>query len=226
MITVVGLGPSDYKQISVGARKAIRSAPTVFVRTSRHPAINGLAKDGIKFISFDNIYESAKSFDEVYSRIAKLVLEEASRSAEVVYAVPGHPLIGEESVRILLREASNKRIPIRIVGSESFIEASLEALGIVLGEGLKILDALALGKVRPDLEMGNLIYQVYDKLIASEVKLALMEVYPDDYQISIISAAGTPEQEVREIPLFELDRYEFDHLTTVYIPPMGDQSER
>lgn len=226
MITVVGLGPSDCKEISVGAREVLRSAPTVFVRTSRHPAVDDLVADGIRIIPLDEIYESSKSFDEVYSRIAERIINEANQSTSVVYAVPGHPLIGEESVRILMHEASKKGIRVRIVGSESFIEASLEALGVVLGESLKIIDALSLDRVQPDPDSGNLIYQIYDKLIASDVKLALMETYPDDYLVSIISAAGTQEQKVHTISLFMLDRYEFNHLTTVYIPPMGDRRVR
>ena len=172
--------------------------------------------------SFDSIYESADSFEKVYEQIAERVLEEAGRR-DVLYAVPGHPLVGEASVRLLMEEVRKRGIEYRVIGSESFIEASLEALGIGIEEGIKIIDALSLDSVSPDTDVGNLIYQVYDRHVASETKLKLMERYPDDFEITIISAAGAPEQRVETIPLYQLDRCECDHLTTVYIP--GVQNE-
>ena len=219
MITILGLGPLGIDQMSMGAYRALRSAPIVFVRTSRHPAVDELAAEGITMESFDSIYESADSFEHVYEQIAERVLEEAGRR-DVLYAVPGHPLVGEASVSLLMEEARKKGIECRVIGSESFIEASLEALGIGIDEGIKIIDALSLDSVSPDTDIGNLIYQVYDRQVASETKLKLMEHYPDDFEIMVVSGAGGPEQRVETIPLYQLDRCECDHLTTVYVPEM------
>ena len=35
-----------------------------------------------------------------------------------------------------------------------------------------------------------IIAQVYDAFIASDVKLTLMEKYPDDYEVMIVTGAG------------------------------------
>ena len=203
--------------MSMGAYRILRSAPIVFMRTSRHPAVDELAAEGITMESLDSIYESAGSFEQVYERIAQRVLQEAEHR-DVVYAVPGHPLVGEASVSLLMEEARKRGIECRVIGSESFIEASLEALGIGIDEGIKIIDALSLDSVSPDTDVGNLIYQVYDRHVASETKLKLMERYPDDFEITVISGAGTPGQKVETVPLYQLDRCECDHLTTVYVP--------
>jgi tetrapyrrole methylase family protein/MazG family protein len=202
----------------VGAYRVIRSAPIVFVRTARHPVVEELAEEGICLESLDHIYESRATFEEVYAAIANRILDEAEQSGDVVYAVPGHPLVGEESVRFLLEEASRRGIEVRVVGSESFIEASLEALGIGLESGLKIIDALSLDRVSPARDSGNLIYQVYDREIASRVKLKLMERYPDEFEVILICGAGTSNQEIKRVPLYELDHCDCDHLTTVYLP--------
>jgi len=220
VITVVGLGPSGFSRLSMGACRVIRSAPIVFVRTARHPVVDELAAEGVCLESLDYLYESLDAFEEVYAAIADRILREAEESGDVVYAVPGHPLVGEESVRILLDEARARGIEVRIIGSESFIEASLEALGLSLDSGLKIIDALSLDLVSPSPDAGNLIYQVYDREIASCVKLSLMERYPDEFEVMLISGAGTPGQEVRSIPLYQLDRCDCDHLTTLYVPPL------
>jgi len=219
VIVIVGLGPLDRSCISVGAYEVIRSAPTVFVRTARHPAVDDLAAEGIAFESLDYIYESAATFEEVYARIAARILEEAPERGDVVYAVPGHPLVGEASVRVLIEEARRKGLELRIVGSESFIEAALEALGLSLDPGLKILDALSVDQVCLDQDVGNLIYQVYSRDIASKVKLKLMERYADDFEVTVISGAGASERKVQTMPLYQLDRCHCDHLTSVYVPP-------
>src|SRR5258708_7681648 len=103
MITLIGLGPADAGGPSVGARQALRAATVLFVRTTRHPAVAALGEEGIGFEGLDNLYESGESFDSVYEAIASRIIE-AARTCEgdVALAVPGHPLVAEESVRRLL----------------------------------------------------------------------------------------------------------------------------
>jgi tetrapyrrole methylase family protein/MazG family protein len=145
------------------------------------------------------------------------VLDRA-RQADITYAVPGHPLIGERSVALIVERAGNEGIPVRFAGSGSFIEACLEALAIPVGKGLKLIDALAIDESPPSPDCPNLIYQVYDRPAASAVKLALMRVYPDEFEVYLISGAGTETQTVERLPLYTLDRREYNHLTSVYVP--------
>ena len=66
-----------------------------------------------------------------------------------------------------------------------------------------------------------LIAQVYDAFSASEVKLTLMEKYRDDYPVTIVTAAGSSQEQLRTVPLYELDQVaEINNLTTVYVPPV------
>lgn len=217
VISIVGLGPSNHEHTSVGAWESLLAAPTVFVRTARHPVVDELRTRGVKLTSFDSLYDEAESFDQVYEGIVSRLLDEAA-SGDVVYAVPGHPLVGERAVGILMTRAKEAGVEVKLVGSESFIEPVLEAVGVGFDVGLKILDALSLEEAHPDPDVPNLIYQVYDRSIASDVKLALMAIYPDDFEVTVITGAGTDHLEVRPVPLFELDRGEFSHLSSVYIP--------
>lgn len=219
MITIAGLGPSGSDSLSTGAYRVIRNAPVVFVRTAHHPAVDDLEAEGITLISMDDIYESSDTFRDVYDRIADRILAEAS-DHDVVYAVPGHPLMGEQAVEIILRKARELGIEVRVIGSASFIEASMEALLTGLDSGLKIIDALSMDTINCDTKIGNLIYQVYNRAIASDVKLALMEDYPDDFEIRVVVGAGTTSQQVVDLPLYMLDRRDWNHLTTVYVPPL------
>ncbi|MCK9906296.1 nucleotide pyrophosphohydrolase, partial [Frankia sp. Cpl3] len=65
-------------------------------------------------------------------------------------------------------------------------------------------------------------------MIASDVKLTLMEVYPDEYPVTVATAVGIAGMEqIEEILLYELDRVEhLGNLSLVYVPPTADESVR
>jgi tetrapyrrole methylase family protein/MazG family protein len=72
-----------------------------------------------------------------------------------------------------------------------------------------------------------IIGQVYDAFSASDVKLTLMEKLPDDYEVYIVTAAGSSQEKVTKCALFELDRQmELSNLTSVYVPPVKDEALR
>ncbi|GAA3317944.1 hypothetical protein GCM10020331_018730 [Ectobacillus funiculus] len=67
--------------------------------------------------------------------------------------------------------------------------------------------------------------QVYDAFIASEVKLTLMEMLPDEYEVYIVTAAGTSFESLKKVPLHELDHEaELNNLTSVYVPPVKEKN--
>lgn len=220
MITLIGLGPADAGAMSVAARDALRAAPRLFLRTAIHPAAEDLASEGVRFESFDGLYETLTSFEEIYETIVVRLLDEAA-NGDLAYAVPGHPLVAEETVRRLIPRARESGIPVKVIGSASFIEPALAALDISLSGGLLLIDALSLPAVPPRPEVGLLLYQVYDSATASTVKLALMEEFPDDWEVRVVRGAGVAAAErVESLPLHRLDRVEVDHLTVVYVPPL------
>ena len=219
-ITIVGLGPGDYKQLSLEALDILKEAETLVLRTEKHPVVDRIREMGIIFTSCDDIYDSGESFDDTYDRISDRVLKLCSERGHVVYAVPGHPLVAEKSVELINAKAGAD-IQIRLISALSFIDVILSALRIDPAYGLKIVDGLSIKIQKPDQKCGNIITQVYDRLVASEVKLMLMDYYVDDFEICVIRAAGVEGQErILKIPLYELDRIEWvDYLTSVYVPP-------
>ena len=63
------------------------------------------------------------------------------------------------------------------------------------------------------------VTQAYDPVIASDAKLALMAHYPDDCGIVFLHNLALPDESIRRIPLYELDRQkDIDHLTSVFVP--------
>jgi len=212
-ITIVGLGPGRPGDLTLEANEVIRTAATVWLRTRVHPTVSALPA-GPELRDFDHYYEECDDFATVYERICS-DLERMGAQGDVVYAVPGHPLVGEATVRKLLERSAAGGPSVRLVAGLSFIERVCAAIGIdPLEAGLQIVDALD-----PVLEPSRpaLCAQIYSRRIASALKLSLLELYPPDHQVALAGDGGA----VWHGPLCELDRAErFDHLSSLYLPAL------
>ena len=220
MIKIVGLGPGSPEALTIGAVKALEESGNLYFRTEKHPTVDYL-KQGLKYFkTCDNYYEEGSSFDEVYSNIARDMIEEYKKHGELVYAVPGHPLVAERSVLNLINLCNENNIEYKILPAVSFVDAMMDRLQIDPIEGLKIIDAFDIKNQILDKRIGTIITQVYNPLIASEVKLELLEYYHDETEIYYVRAAGIEgEESIRKIPIYELDMQEdIDYLTSVYVP--------
>jgi len=223
VVHVLGLGPGPAGLITLETMKLLEDAGEVLVRTSSHPCVEELQARGVRMRFMDRHYEEGGSMEEVYSSIAGEVVQQARDRGEVYYATPGFSLLAERSVQLLLQDEG---VDVRVHGAVSFFDATLSALGLDAVEGMLLLDGGRLlqgGYSILDPRVGTLLSQVDSRLKASEVKLALLEVYPPSHTVAVVSAAGTPDELVAELALEELDRQErFDHLTTIYIPAVEE----
>lgn len=220
-ITVVGLGAGNWQDMTLGAINVLKQSDRIFLRTEKHPVVEYIKSQGINYKSFDNFYEKGRTFEEVYSSIVEFLIEEAGKG-DVVYAVPGNPAVAETSVSMLLDTAETKEINVEIIPGMSFVETIYTRLGINPVNGLQIIDGLRIDDAIIETSKGCIITQVYDRLVAGEVKLALMKYYPDDHPVWVIKAVGVDKQErIEKIHLYELDRQSFiDYLTSIYVLPL------
>ena len=222
-ITIVGLGPGDPRHLTQEAWSVLEMVREVWLRTKHHPTVAGLPPH-LTLHSFDYLYEEAEDFAQVYEAIANEVLRLGQRPEGVVYAVPGHPLVGEATVRLILPQAEGAGMAVHVVEGLSFIEPTLTPLRMDALAGLQVYDAVELAaRYHPPLnpDLPALVGQLYSRALATDVKLTLMNQYPDEHEVTLVHAAGTPEQRVIRLPLYELDRHDdVAHLTTLYVPPL------
>lgn len=220
MIKVVGLGPGAREALTLGTIDALKGRGKVYIRTEKHPTVDYLREIGLEFETFDYLYETIDNFDDVYSSIVNAIISSHKEGMDIIYAVPGHPLVAERSVSLLMNKCKEEGISLEIVPAVSFIDAMMESLKIDAVDGIKIIDAFDIKNQIFDKRVGNIITQVYNKLIASEVKLALLLYYPEDMEIYFVRSAGIKKDEsIRKIFLYELDRQDdIDYLTSLYIP--------
>src|SRR5437016_5059155 len=208
-ITIVGLGPGEWHDLTLQAytilARAAAEGQTVYFRTLIHPTVERLRAEitELRCESFDHYYDESQNWETLYQQIAEEVCTLAGRplreAQPVIYAVPGHPLIGEASVQRVLTLARERGLSTSIVAGVSFLEPVCTALELdPLESGTQIVDATTLaalstdeiaGKIIPTLPL--LVAQVYNRRIASAVKLALSELYPDEWPVKLVTAALT-----------------------------------
>ncbi len=222
-ITILGLGPGEPGLLTREAWEIMSRAAEVYLRTRRHPTVGGLPAH-LVLHDFDHLYEGADDFSTVYGAIAEQIVSLGQRDEGVLYAVPGHPLVGELSVQGILGRARTAGLQVKLVEGISFVEPVLSVLGIDGLSGLQLADATDLAAAHhPNLDPDRpaLIGQLYDRRLASEVKLTLMNAYPEDWAVTLVRAAGVEGGASITVPLYELDRgHACDHLTTLYVPPL------
>lgn len=220
MLKIMGLGPGAYEALTIGALKELKNNKNIYFRTEKHPTVDFLKDEGIKFESYDHAYEKYDSFDDVYKYIAEDLITKIKDDEDLIYAVPGHPLVAEKSVINLIELCKENNVQYEVLPAVSFVDAMMEALQVDPIEGVKIIDAFEMKNQILDKRVGTIITQVYNNFIASEVKLRLLEGYEDDTEIIFVRAAGVEGLEsIRKIPLYELDWQEdIDYLTSIYIP--------
>ncbi len=232
-ITLLGLGPGDPAKLTREAWDVITSADEIWLRTRQHPTIASLPPalskvegSSLEIFSFDDLYEKGESFESVYAAIVEKVLELGRREQGVVYAVPGDPFVAEATGPEIAKRARSLGLPLKIVNGLSFLEPVFAALGLDPYPRLVLMDALELSQAHvpafpPD--MPALIAQIYSRMIAAEVKMTLNAVYPDEHPVRLVHAAGTKDEIVEDIPLYEIDRSPHTGLLTVlYLPPLGE----
>lgn len=221
-ITVVGLGPGAVGNLSLETMGLLQSCEQVILRTAVHPTVSELKKQHVKFTSCDDLYEKAASFEEVYNSVVERVLATAQKG-DVVYAVPGSPLVAEKTVVLLRQAAKEQGVRLVIKPSMSFLDLAYVELGIDPIAGLQIIDAQDFGEIASAGQHPLMITQVYSQMVASDLKIALMDVLPDEHEIYFLRNLGLPDEECRPIKLYELDRQaNIDHLTSAYIPPFAE----
>ncbi|GAC1349271.1 MAG: nucleoside triphosphate pyrophosphohydrolase [Ktedonobacteraceae bacterium] len=254
-ITILGLGPGKWSDLTLQVYTLLTQAAaanqTVYFRTTIHPTIDRLKIElpALPIESFDRLYDESNDWQTLYQRIAEELCTLATQ-APILYAVPGHPLIGESTVQRVLSLSRERGLSTTIVAGLSFLEPVCAALELdPLEVGTQIIDATALatlntdeiaGKIIPTLPL--LVAQVYNSRIASAVKLALSELYSDEWLVKLVTAVGastandtvdngsstTPNngetsETVVTMPLYELDRNRLtNHLSTLYIPPLAE----
>jgi len=227
-VVVVGLGPGGTDLMIPAARDACVRIDARFARTARHPAIDGLTADGITFVAFDDLYETATDLDAVYDAIVDALIRAAGDGDEVVYAVPGNPAVAERTVALLHEAAGAGRIELMIVPGLSFADLAWVRLGVdPMAVGARVVDGHTLDVAVLDEGGPVLVAQCDHPLVLSDVKVTLLERLEPETTVTVLQRLGLADEHVVELVLSDLDReITPDHLTSVWVPTAGSSAPR
>lgn len=206
--------------MSAEALAALRDSSAVLLRTSVHPGAERLSELGIAFETADDLYGSARDFSVLYQAIAERALSLAEKHGDLAYAVPGHPLFGERSCALLLDRGKQRGVTFEIISGQDFVTATLEVIGQPFDSHLTIVNAHEMDRLLLDPRAPILAYQVDSREAATEAKLTLMKMFPDEHEVLVVADARGPDQRIMQIPLFEMDHHEHNPRTSVYVPAL------
>lgn len=215
VVHVVGLGPGDANLMTAETLAVLERVPDRYLRTTRHPAADAVANAR----SFDDLYDTAETFDEVYLGIVDALVAAATEHGEIVYAVPGSPRVAERAVDMLVADG---RVTTTVYAALSFVDLSWVALGVdPLAEGVRIVDGRRFS-IEAAGERGPLLVAQCDQpSVLSDIKLSVDD--PGDATITVVQRLGLPDESIETVAWNDLDRVvEPDHLTSVYIPRLGE----
>ena len=214
LIHVVGLGPAGVDLLTVGTAQLIERIPVRFLRTTRHSAAAAVPEA----VSFDDRYERATTMDEVYGGIVEDLVAAATEHGEVLYAVPGSPVVAEHTVELLLADA---RVRVVCHPAMSFLDLTWVRLGVdPVEQGARLVDGHRFA-VEAAGERGPLLVGQCDTLfVLSDIKLAVDE--PPTTPVVVLQRLGLADEVIREVRWEDLDRdVEPDHLTSLWIPALA-----
>jgi tetrapyrrole methylase family protein/MazG family protein len=215
-VVIVGLGPGPRNTVTQATLESIERIDVQFVRTKRHPTADLMPKA----TSFDSLYDTLPTFEDVYGAITEAVVVAALKHGEVLYAVPGSPLILESSV-VQLR--ADSRVEVQVLPALSFLDLAWEALGIdPVNAGVRLIDGHRFALEASGERGPLLVAQVHADWVLSDVKLS-HESANGNEPVVLLHHLGLPDQRVEHTTWQELDRVlPADHLTTLYIAQMAE----
>ncbi|MFM7755836.1 MAG: MazG nucleotide pyrophosphohydrolase domain-containing protein, partial [Actinomycetota bacterium] len=215
-IEIVGLGPAGIDYVTDHTRQRIAAHRHRFLRTDRHPSA-AVVPDAI---ALDHHYEIADTFDETYRTIVEELVAAAHEHGEILYAVPGSPLILERTVRDLLVD---DRVECVVQPAMSFLDLVWPALGIDPVEAnVTLVDGHDFATAAAGASGPLLVAHCHADWILSSIKLSTEDtddLTNDDVDVILLHHLGLPDQVVTTVPWSEMDRTVVaDHLTCLYIP--------
>lgn len=211
-VVIAGLGPAGPDLLTAGTIAAIERIPHRVLRTGRHPAASAVPDA----VALDHLYEERASFEEVYDAIVATVVARAEQHDEVLYLVPGSPVVAERAVELLLADA---RVETAVLPALSFLDLAWARLGVdPVALGARLVDGRRFATEAAGERGPLLVGQCDQPHVLSDIKLAL----DDGPAVVVLQRLGSADESVRTVPWDDLDReVSPDHLTSLWIPELA-----
>lgn len=221
IITVAALGPDSGEMLTLGAMEAMRRADVLVLRTGRHGARAWIEEQGIPFETLDALYEESEDFDELCQRAARELVNRLRACETLCYAV-SEPT-SDATVRALAA-ALPQDCGMSVAGGVTLADCAACAVlpyGVST-ENLRTITALSVDQLRVQADSPQVITEIDNRYLASDVKLWLSDLFDDEMTVYFLENAAQPGVRVRAVALCDLDRQpHYDHRTAVLVPAVS-----
>ena len=217
-IVVVGLGPGNPRHITTETVAEIARIEHRYLRTAQHPSATLVPGA----TCFDGLYERADRFSDVYAEIVERLVDAAQRHGEILYAVPGSPLILERAVADLI---ADQRVSVEALPAVSFLDLVWARLGLDPVEaGVRLVDGHRFAEDAAGHRGALLVAHTHANWVLSDIKLSIDEVehpHIGETPAILLRALGTDDEQIVHTTWAHIDQaIEADHLTSLYIPAL------
>ncbi len=197
--TIVGLGPGDPNLLTQAAREELTAAREVHTRTPDHPALAVLLSS-TAVIPLETPPANGQGPDAARTALVSTLLALARRPQGVVFAVPGHPLVGDGTAAALVDACRTEGLPCRVVAGVGLLESACEAVGVdAVAAGVQLIDPL---DPRPDPARPALVGPLPGSPLLSRLRDRLLDLYPAEHAVLVIDTVLPLAQ--REVALSDL----------------------
>ena len=201
-IIVIGCG-FRREQLTLEAVDALQSADKVLLHTGQCGLAEYLREKGMPYETLDALYERAEDFDE-HALLAARAVAAAAQAGSVAYAVFD---VRDVSVQELLWMGLDVRIvagPPVEEGLWAYAEGATDCWAASEWESWTL-----------HADRNALVREVDTRELAAEVKLKLMDCYPEESPIYVRAGEGS----ITRTTLVELDRLSaYDHRLSLLVP--------
>ena len=222
VITVVSLGPGDARLLTMQSLAALRKSKCLILRTARHRAAEWLKEEGIAFDDFDALYDEFEDFDDLHAEMARRLWSLATSKALTFAVIDAQ---NDGAVRAL-RASRPEDGKLTILPGVTMADSCLAMLPEEFEQSgsVRILPTMDAVDASPDPATPLLVTELFDRVLASQLKLHLSEHYGDEIQIVLFPSSVKINRKPLVIPLMELDRqHTYDHTVCLYIPAVDIQ---
>ena len=214
-LTVVGLGPGPAELLTQEAYQLLTSARRIVSLPLYRSAFPAFLRDlPVDLLSDGN--QPAGDLRPTPDALLTQLLGLAQAQDDVIFAVPGNPIVDDPLTLALVNECAQREAPLRIVAGISLSDWAIETLRLhpAFRHGLSERAAIQISDLDitdPDPSLATLLRLRAGEMDIHGLQQSLLTLYPSDHAVALLTpAAVATQQQLRSFPL--------EHLTAEVAP--------
>jgi len=192
--------------LTLAQQRALTSGLPLFLQTEKHPSASVLFDLHQKYVSMDDLFESAEDFDALNAAVAERLVS----AKDCVYLATGN--IQNSQLPVILTKAKAQNVQVQVL-------PHLDAGDVAFPDREKAISISAHDiPDQIDPEQNYVIEEIDSRIVAGEAKLFLSEYFPDESTVLLASIGKDGSYSSHDIKLCDLDRQKaYDATTILYI---------